>query len=90
MSVYEAIEDIKEQNADIESRIKRYLAQCDKNTLIELYLQMRFERDLYASMIDDKMKDAEQELLDAQQKIEDGKKVGAIAHLFLDMVHSNP
>lgn len=57
MSVYEVIEDMKEHNADIEAKIKKYLNKCDKDTLIELYLQMRFERDLYNSLLNDKMKD---------------------------------
>lgn len=30
-----------------EEWIRRYLSECTKEALIELYLQMRYERDLY-------------------------------------------
>lgn len=33
-----------------EKEIKKYLSSCDKEALISLYLQMRFERDLWQSM----------------------------------------
>lgn len=37
----------------MEKTIKKYLSDCSKETLIELYLQMRFERDLYRRMYED-------------------------------------
>lgn len=37
----------------MEKRIKKYLSDCSKETLIELYLQMRFERDLYCCMYEE-------------------------------------
>lgn len=37
----------------METKLKKYLSACNKDTLIELYLQMRFERDLYIRMYDD-------------------------------------
>ena len=33
-----------------EKRIEKYLNNCEKETLIQLYLQMRFERDLYSDL----------------------------------------
>lgn len=44
----------KETNAKTatinEDWIRKYLSKCTKETLIELYLQMRFERDLYMKL----------------------------------------
>ena len=39
----------------MENKIKKYLSKCDKDALIGLYLQMRFERDLYADMYESMM-----------------------------------
>lgn len=33
-----------------EEWIRKYLSGCTKETLIELYLQMRYERDLYMKL----------------------------------------
>lgn len=33
-----------------EDWIRKYMNNCTKEAIIELYLQMRFERDMYADM----------------------------------------
>lgn len=43
-----------------EEWIRKYLNECTKETLIELYLQMRFERDLYMELYEMK-KEGEKE-----------------------------
>lgn len=43
----------------LEDNLKRYLRQLSKEAIIELYLQMRFERDLYEHMLTETKRNCE-------------------------------